>query len=141
MKALFKGVLRLLCTHLRTPQQIRLTNGKWVQFDPRDWDPDMDVEVDVARGVGDRLVAQEAVHDHLALVAGQPLERPGELLVRQRLVQRLLGRGVVHVVAHVERDAVLLRQRAHVVDQVVVGDAVQPRREGRAAELVRAQLL
>jgi hypothetical protein len=51
MKRLFKGLLKLLIRHQDKPRMIRL-RGKWTQIDPRYWDADMDVQVNVALGHG-----------------------------------------------------------------------------------------
>jgi hypothetical protein len=51
MKRLFKGLLRLIIRHQDKPRMVRL-RGKWVQVDPKYWDVDMDVQVNVALGHG-----------------------------------------------------------------------------------------
>lgn len=51
MKRLFKGLLKMLIRHQDKPRVVRL-RGKWVQVDPRYWDADMDVQVNVALGRG-----------------------------------------------------------------------------------------
>lgn len=51
MKRLFKGLLRLVTKHQDAPRVIRLRN-EWVPMDPRAWDADMDVTVNVAIGAG-----------------------------------------------------------------------------------------
>jgi hypothetical protein len=51
MKRLFKGLLKLLIRHQDKPRMLRL-RGKWVQIDPKYWDADMDVQVNVALGHG-----------------------------------------------------------------------------------------
>lgn len=51
MKRLFKGLLKLLIRHQDQPRMVRL-RGKWVQIDPKYWDADMDVQVNVALGHG-----------------------------------------------------------------------------------------
>jgi len=51
MKRLFKGLLRLIVRHQDKPRVVRL-RGKWVQVDPRYWDADLDVQVNVALGRG-----------------------------------------------------------------------------------------
>ncbi len=58
MKRLFKGLLKMVCRHQDKPRMVRL-RGQWVSIDPRYWDADMDVSVNVAFGHGsdqDRLV-------------------------------------------------------------------------------------
>jgi len=51
MKRLFKGLLKLLIRHQDKPRMLRL-RGKWVEIDPKYWDADMDVQVNVALGHG-----------------------------------------------------------------------------------------
>lgn len=48
-KPLFRGLLRLLIQHQPKAKIARL-RGKWVQVDPRSWDANMDVTVNVAIG-------------------------------------------------------------------------------------------
>lgn len=51
MKRVCKGLLRLVVKHQDKPRMIRL-RGKWVEIDPRYWDADADVQVNVALGRG-----------------------------------------------------------------------------------------
>ena len=51
MRALFKGILKLVVENQDRPRVVRLRNN-WVPIDPRSWQSDMDVEVDVALGGG-----------------------------------------------------------------------------------------
>lgn len=51
MKRLFRGILRLITRHQDQPRVVRLRN-EWVPMDPRAWDADMDVSVNVAIGAG-----------------------------------------------------------------------------------------
>lgn len=51
MRALFKGILKLVVENQERPRVVRLRN-QWVPIDPRSWDADMDVEIDVALGGG-----------------------------------------------------------------------------------------
>lgn len=53
MKPLFKGVLRLLAKHQDRARMIRLRN-KWVEVDPRSWNVDMDVTINVGLGTGNK---------------------------------------------------------------------------------------
>jgi hypothetical protein len=52
MKKLFKGILYLMTTHQDKPRMVRLRN-EWVQIDPRAWDANMDVNVNIGLGNGD----------------------------------------------------------------------------------------
>ena len=49
MKPLVKGIYRMLVTHQPKERVVRL-RGQWVTVDPRAWDQDMDVTVNVALG-------------------------------------------------------------------------------------------
>ena len=51
MKRLFKGLLKLLIRHQDKPRMLRL-RGKWAQIDPKYWDAEMGVQVNVALGHG-----------------------------------------------------------------------------------------
>ena len=51
MRALFKGILKLVVENQDRPRVVRLRN-QWVPIDPRSWNSNMDVEVDVALGGG-----------------------------------------------------------------------------------------
>jgi hypothetical protein len=59
VKRLFKILLRLVCRYQQNPRIVRL-RGSFVSVDPRDWDAEMDVVVNVGLGTGnvsDRLAA------------------------------------------------------------------------------------
>lgn len=51
MRALFRGILKLVVENQDRPRVVRLRN-QWVPIDPRSWNSNMDVEVDVALGGG-----------------------------------------------------------------------------------------
>lgn len=51
VKQVFRGVLRMLVRHQDQPRMVRL-RGQWVAVDPRVWDAEMDVAVNVALGRG-----------------------------------------------------------------------------------------
>ena len=51
MRSLFKGILKLVVENQDRPRVVRLRN-QWVPIDPRSWNADMDVDVDVALGGG-----------------------------------------------------------------------------------------
>lgn len=53
MRALFRGILRLLVRHQDRPRTVRL-RGEWVEFDPRHWNAEMDFEVNTGLGAGTR---------------------------------------------------------------------------------------
>jgi hypothetical protein len=52
MKKLFKGILYLMTTHQDKPRMVRLRN-EWVQIDPRVWNANMDVTINIGLGNGD----------------------------------------------------------------------------------------
>jgi hypothetical protein len=51
MKRLFRGLLKMVARHQDKPRMIRL-RGEWTEIDPRYWDADMDVLVNVGLGRG-----------------------------------------------------------------------------------------
>lgn len=51
LKPLFRGLLKLFVKHQPKAKTVQL-RGKWVEVDPRAWDADMDVVVNVALGGG-----------------------------------------------------------------------------------------
>ena len=53
LKPVFRGLLRLIIQHQDKPRTVRLRD-KWVTFDPRTWNADMDVVVNVGLGAGTR---------------------------------------------------------------------------------------
>ena len=52
MKKLFKGILFLMTTHQDKPRMIRLRN-EFVEIDPRAWNSNMDVNINIGLGNGD----------------------------------------------------------------------------------------
>lgn len=53
LKRMFKGLLKLAVQHQDKPRTVKL-NDKWVTFDPRKWDGEMDCEVNTGLGAGTR---------------------------------------------------------------------------------------
>ncbi|WP_337267499.1 portal protein [Oryzifoliimicrobium ureilyticus] len=49
----FRGLLKLVIKHQDRPRMVRL-RGRWVSFDPRPWNADMDVSVNTGLGAGTR---------------------------------------------------------------------------------------
>ena len=66
MKKLFKGILFLMTTHQDKPRMVRLRN-EWVQIDPRVWNANMDVTVNIGLGNGDSNERIQA----LTMIAGK----------------------------------------------------------------------
>lgn len=53
MTVFFRGLLRLIVRHQDKPRTVRLRK-QWVKFDPRQWNAEMDAEVNVGLGAGTR---------------------------------------------------------------------------------------
>lgn len=53
LRRLFSAILHLTCEHQDRPRTIRLRD-KWVDVDPRSWNAEMDVTVNVGLGAGNR---------------------------------------------------------------------------------------
>lgn len=53
IKDIFKNILHLLCKYQDKPRIIRL-RGKFISMDPREWDTEYDVSVNVGLGTGNR---------------------------------------------------------------------------------------
>lgn len=65
LRRMFRGVLRLVVQNQDKPRLVRLSD-KWVSFDPRSWNADMDCTVNVGLGTGTRERDMQAVQ----LIAG-----------------------------------------------------------------------
>jgi len=83
MKQLFKGLLQLLVEHNPTPRIVRLRN-QYVPVDPKAWDAEMDVSVNVALGTQEKLgvlVATAAKQEQILQLLGptNPLCGIGQL--------------------------------------------------------------
>jgi hypothetical protein len=79
MKPLFKKILKLLNKHQEKARMVRLRN-QWIPIDPRTWDSDMDVSVNVALGLGtteERMQMLEAISlKQATILAEQGLDNP-----------------------------------------------------------------
>lgn len=53
LRVFFRGLLRLVIRHQDVPRTVRLRD-EWVTFDPRQWNADMDCEVNTGLGAGTR---------------------------------------------------------------------------------------
>jgi len=60
MKKLFKGILFLMTTHQDKPRMIRLRND-FVEIDPRAWNSNMDVNINIGLGNGDMNERMQAL--------------------------------------------------------------------------------
>jgi hypothetical protein len=67
LKPLFRGLLKLLVKHQPRSRMVRLRN-EWVEVDPRPWNADMDVQVNVMLGAG---MVEEKIETLLAISAKQ----------------------------------------------------------------------
>jgi len=71
VKDLFKLILQLLVEYQPKERMVRLRN-KWVEVDPSGWPVDMDVEVSVGLGMGDKMeqmaVASAMLEDYAQLI-------------------------------------------------------------------------
>lgn len=65
-KPLFRSILRLAVTYQDAPRVVRLTNG-FEQVDPRTWNADMDVIVNVGLGTGDKAQRIAALQGVMAI--------------------------------------------------------------------------
>lgn len=66
LKPVFRGLLRLIIQHQDQPRTVRLRD-EWVTFDPRTWNADMDVVVNVGLGAGTRERDMMAMQQVIAL--------------------------------------------------------------------------
>lgn len=53
LRVFFRGILRLVIRHQDVPRTVRLRD-EWVTFDPRQWNAEMDCEVNTGLGAGTR---------------------------------------------------------------------------------------
>jgi len=53
VKSLFKGILQLLCKYQDVTRTLRI-NGRFVPFNPREWDTEYNVTINVGLGTGSR---------------------------------------------------------------------------------------
>ena len=71
---LFKLVLKLLVRHQPKARMIRLRN-QWVEMDPRMWNPEMDLTINVGLGMGERseqIMQADAILQTMAELAQSP---------------------------------------------------------------------
>jgi len=98
LKALYKGLYRLQVRHQNKPRTVKL-RGSWVTVDPRTWDMDCDVVVNVGLGSGtlaDRIgylkevaMDQQTTLQTMGLV--NPLVSLGQLRHTKARIVELLG--------------------------------------------------
>ena len=81
MKKLFKGILFLMTTHQDKPRMIRLRN-EFVEIDPRAWNSNMDVNINIGLGNGDLNERMQA----LMMISGKQQEALTQLGPQNPLV-------------------------------------------------------
>ena len=94
-----RGLLRLLVTHQDRPVVVRLRSKQYIEVNPQDWDPDMDVSIDVAVGLHsqqDRAQRLSSVIDKMegvikAFGPQNPIVSPVELNNAYSRLTELLG--------------------------------------------------
>ena len=89
LKSLCKNVLRLVCEHQSRARMVKL-RGKWVSFDPREWDTMMDMEIAVGLGMGSRDAVAANAYQILAIQSQIQQAGLGGLLVTPDNVYRAL---------------------------------------------------
>ncbi len=79
LQRLFLGLLRLTIRHQDVPKMVRL-RGEWVEFDPRQWNAEMDCTVNTGLGAGtrerDMMVMQQVMMMQQQLLAGFGPDNP-----------------------------------------------------------------
>lgn len=91
MRRLYRGLLKLIHKHQPRERMVRLRN-QWVPIDPRYWDADMDVTVNIALGQGtpeDKIIALEKI-----IGAQTQLMQVGAPLVTWVETRNSLGRAI-----------------------------------------------
>lgn len=74
VRSLFRRILRLMVNHQDKARTIRLRN-EWVEMDPRSWNADMDLKVNVGLGYENK--------DQEAMMAGQVLATTQQIIAMQ----------------------------------------------------------
>jgi len=79
LKPAFRGLLKLIIQHQDQPRTVRL-RGKWVEFDPRTWNVDMDATVNTGLGAGtrerDMMMMQVVREAQKEIIAGLGMDNP-----------------------------------------------------------------
>jgi hypothetical protein len=86
LKPFFAGILRLAIRHQDQPRTVRLRD-KWVQFDPRHWNAEMDAMINTGLGAGtrerDMMMMQQVLGLQEKMIAGfgpdNPFVKPDNL--------------------------------------------------------------
>jgi hypothetical protein len=89
---MFKGIARLAIKHQDKERMVRL-RGEWVEIDPRHWDAEMDVQVNLGVGPGTldarKAAASAVIADHRDIMEKYGLDTP---LVNLPLHRKVLAR-------------------------------------------------
>lgn len=79
LKRVFRGLLRMVIKHQDQPRTVRL-RGKWVTFDPRQWNAEMDATVNTGLGAGtrerDMLMMQQIINLQKELLSSLGADNP-----------------------------------------------------------------
>ncbi|ANN76803.1 hypothetical protein [Bordetella flabilis] len=75
MRKLFKGILHLVVQNQDRPRTVRI-RGQWVTMDPRAWNADLDVKVNIALGTG---------------TVDSKLQALGQIVAKQEQILQTLG--------------------------------------------------
>lgn len=79
LKALFRGLLRLIIKHQDKPRTVRLRD-EWVDYDPRQWNAGMDATVNTGLGAGtrerDMMMMQVVLATQEKILAGLGPDNP-----------------------------------------------------------------
>jgi hypothetical protein len=94
VKSLFQGILHLLCKYQDKARIVRM-RGQYVQFDPREWSNQYDVDINVGLGAGNRQ-EQMAMLNMVLAKQEQVLQQmgPANPLVTMGQYRNTLGRMV-----------------------------------------------
>lgn len=86
LRHFFRGILKMIIRHQDQPRTVRLRD-EWVEFDPRQWNADMDCSVNTGLGAGtrerDMMVMQQVMGLQEKLLSGfgpdNPFVKPGNV--------------------------------------------------------------
>jgi hypothetical protein len=100
VKDLFKIILGLLVKYQPRARMVRLRN-QWVDVDPSGWSPEMDVEISVGLGMGDKTerlaVASAILQDYASIVQSPFASMVGPTQVYNALKMKLNAADVKNV--------------------------------------------
>lgn len=137
VKALFRRILKLLIAHQPRERVIRLRN-EWVPIDPRSWNAEMDVQISVGLGIGNR--AEQAanmmqlleVQERVALSPFAMMVSPQNVYATYKKLVNALG--IKNVDDHItEPTAELMQQQPEKPDPETM--KVQAEAQANAAKL------